>query len=126
VSTWRSRAEQPIAETLGQIAERHLGPANDKRLSFGDGEALSALLVAAGFADVQLAIVEKEEVYADLPIRLGVLAAGHDLSRITDAEREEKLAIVEAESRAALAAFTVDGRIRARNRTNLVTARRPS
>src|SRR5205085_2517690 len=50
LTTWRPRAEQPLFEALGQIAERHLGPAIDKRWAL-DGAQLRELLAAAGFAE---------------------------------------------------------------------------
>lgn len=54
VSTWRPADETPAFEALQHAAERHLGPIEDQRYSFGDGAALERLLTDAGFRDVDV------------------------------------------------------------------------
>src|SRR5436190_552715 len=75
-STWRPRPHQPLFEALGQVAERHLGPGNDKRWAL-DGDELCALLGAAGFADVRLDTASLEERFRAFPIQASTAGAGY-------------------------------------------------
>lgn len=59
VATWRPAGEIPMFHVLQAIAERHLGPVVDQRHAFGDGEALAALLRAAGLDDVRVETVAR-------------------------------------------------------------------
>ncbi|HUQ06005.1 MAG TPA: methyltransferase domain-containing protein [Kofleriaceae bacterium] len=126
LSTWRARSENPLHDALGLVAERHLGSSNDKRWSLGDAAALRTLLVDAGFTDVRLDLVSKDELHVQFPVRPNALAAGHDLTAWSDEERERRLAMVDAESATALARFTAPGGFSAPSRANVATARRPS
>ena len=126
LSTWRSRPENPMHDALGLLAERHLGPSSDKRWSLGDAEELRALLVEGGFTDLDLQIVSKTEVHTEFPVRLSTLAAGFDLTALSEDERERRLAAIEAESRSILAGFAVPGGFGAPSRANVVIVRRPS
>jgi SAM-dependent methyltransferase len=126
LSTWRPRAELPLHEALGQVVERHLGVGNDRRYSLGDEETLRALLAEAGFVDVRLEVVSRDERYTEFPVRLSAMATGVDLAALSEAEREAKLARVEADSLEVLRRFAVDGGYQAPSRANLVTARRAS
>ncbi len=124
LSTWRARAEQPLYEAIGQVAERHLGSAVDKRFSFGDDAELRRLLVDAGFADVRVDVVTITERHSAFPVRLNA-AAVFDLARLGEAEREQRLASMEAECAPILARFTVDGQITEPARANVATAFAP-
>jgi len=121
-ATWRARHEQPLYEVLGQIAERHLGTANEKRFLLGDDAALRAALVEAGFADVRVEVVTRIDHYREFPYRLSALAANFDLQGLSSAEREARLSALEAESIEASKAFAADGGIAAPSRANLITA----
>jgi ubiquinone/menaquinone biosynthesis C-methylase UbiE len=121
-ATWRARHEQPLFETLGVIAERHLGPAVDKRFALGDDAELAALLAGAGLTDVRVEIVTRTERHPDFPFRRSALAAGHDVSALSDTEREARLVALEVESAAATQRFVVDGTITVPSRSNLATA----
>jgi SAM-dependent methyltransferase len=109
LSTWRSRRECPLHEAAGQVAERHLGTPDERRFALGDGDALAALLVEAGFADVRIEVVTLVEQWTEFPIRPSALAANFDLAGLTDAERERRLAAVEADTIPVLARFAADG-----------------
>jgi ubiquinone/menaquinone biosynthesis C-methylase UbiE len=122
-STWKPRREQPMWDALGQLAERHLGPANDKRWSL-DAAELRTLLADAGFTDIQLATASLEEHHRDVPVRASTMAANHDLDALSMAERERRLALIEAEAPSVLARFVArDGGYRSSSVTNIVTAR---
>jgi ubiquinone/menaquinone biosynthesis C-methylase UbiE len=122
LATWRPRHELAFFETLGKIAERHLGTPNEKRFRLGDDDALRKLVVESGFGDVAIETVTRTEVHPSFPYRGNVFAANFDLSSLSDAEREAKLAAVETESASAAKAFVVDGMVHAVTRANLVTA----
>lgn len=121
-ATWRARHEQALHDLLGQIAERHLGSANEKRFLLGDAALVRSLLEEAGFLDIRVEVVERTERHVDFPYRLNALAANFDLSRFSDAEREARLAALEADSREATRRFMIDGAICAPARANLITA----
>ena len=121
-ATWRTRREQPLYEVLGQIAERHLGAANEKRFSFGDDSALRAVLSDAGFTAIRVEVITRTDHYRQFPYRLNALAANFDLSGLSAAEREARLSTVEAESIEASKPFAVEGGIAAPSSANLVTA----
>jgi ubiquinone/menaquinone biosynthesis C-methylase UbiE len=106
VSTWRPRVHQPMFEALGQLAERHLGPSNDKRFAL-DGEPLRELLVEAGFTDIAIETCALVDHYVTFPVRGSTLAANHDLAAFADAER--RLALIEVESAEVLARFAAPG-----------------
>lgn len=122
LATWRARHEQPLYDVLGQIAERHLGRANEKRFLLGDDAALRALLAETGFSDVRIDVVTRTDHFQDFPYRGSALAANFDLSALSEAELEARLSALEAESRQAAQRFAVDGAIEAPARANLVTA----
>jgi len=126
LSTWRARAELPLFDLVGRIADAHLGAVDDKRFSFGDGDALHALLVEAGFVDVRVQTVTLIERYPQVPVRLIVMGAGHDLAALSADERERRLAAIEAESAAALARFAVPGGFECPSYANVAFARRAS
>jgi ubiquinone/menaquinone biosynthesis C-methylase UbiE len=126
VSTWRSRRESPLIDGLIGIAERHLGPSNDKRYSLADADAVRSLLLEAGFADVQIAPVTLTEHHAQFNVRMNAVAAGFELGTLSDDERERRLAAVEADAAALLARFAVDGGGYATtSAANVATATRP-
>lgn len=122
-ATWRARPEQPLYEALGQVAERHLGVANEKRFRLGDDAALRAMLAEAGFSDVRIDVVTRIDRFQEFPYRLSALAANFDLSTLSEAERELRLSALEAESREVVARqFIRDGMIAAPSRANLIVA----
>jgi len=123
-STWRPRAQQPLYDQLGEVAERHLGPSNDLRWSLDAGE-LQALLTAVGFIEVRVDSASLTEHYSEFPVRLSAMAAQHDLSALPDQERARRWAAVEAESADVLARFAVAGGFASSSITNVAVARVP-
>jgi len=123
-STWRPRAFQPLHDGLGKVAEHHLGTSNDKRWSL-DGEALRALLVEAGFVDVQITTVTLIEQHREFPVRMSAMAAGFDLSSLSETERERRLTAVETDSAPVIGGFAVEGYFAAPSTTNIAVATAP-
>jgi ubiquinone/menaquinone biosynthesis C-methylase UbiE len=121
-ATWRPRRELPLFDVLGQIAERHLGAANEKRFLLGEEATLRGLFEDAGFADVRIEVVTRMDRFQEFPYRLSALAANFDLSALSPAEREARLSALEAESRSAAEQFAADGGIAAPARANLLVA----
>lgn len=121
-ATWRPRHEQPLYDLLGRIAERHLGTPNEKRFLLGDDARLRRLLEEAGFGGVRIDVVTREETFTDFPYRMSALAANFDLSTLSEAEREVRVAAVEEESRAAAKRFQNGAGIVAPARANLIVA----
>jgi ubiquinone/menaquinone biosynthesis C-methylase UbiE len=122
-STWKPRTEQPLWNALGQVAERHLGPANDKRWTL-DAPELRALLVEAGFEDIRFDTVSLDEHHRELSVRMTTIAANHDLDALSVEQRARLLDVVEAESASVLAKFAATaGGYTNKSITNIVTAR---
>jgi SAM-dependent methyltransferase len=118
-STWRPRVHQPLFEALGQVAEKHLGPGNDKRWSL-DGDELRTLLVDAGFTDVHFDTASLEERHSVFPIQASTAGAGY--TNVDPAT----MATIEGESKPILECHTTaDGAITNRSITNVVVARVP-
>lgn len=116
-STWRPRPFQPLFEALGLVAEKHLGPGNDKRWAL-DGDELGALATAAGFTDVQLTTASLEERHRMFPIQASTSAAGY--ANVAPAA----MAAIETESKPILARHTADdGSITNQSVTNVLVAR---
>jgi ubiquinone/menaquinone biosynthesis C-methylase UbiE len=53
VSTWRPDEEFALLRQLREIAERHLGPSDDRRYSLGEPGPIEAVLGEAGFHDIR-------------------------------------------------------------------------
>jgi ubiquinone/menaquinone biosynthesis C-methylase UbiE len=125
-STWRAVDEQPFLAALTRVAERHLGPSRDTRMSFGDGEALRVLLVEAGFVDVRVEVVTRVDPAPDALVRPNVMAMGFDLAALSAEERELRLAAIELEIAPVVARYRDDRGFAAPMRANLVTATTPA
>jgi ubiquinone/menaquinone biosynthesis C-methylase UbiE len=118
-STWRPRTYQPLFDALGLLAEKHLGPGNDKRWAL-DGEELGALASTAGFADVRLDTASLEERYPKFPIQASTAGAGY--MNVAPAT----MSAIESEAKPILARHTAgDGSITNRSVTNVIIARVP-
>ena len=66
VAAWRSLADLPQVRELNAVAERHVGPVADSRHSFGNADALRALLADGGFREVAVDILEHDVRFAGL------------------------------------------------------------
>ncbi len=121
LSTWRPRAMAPLHDAVVKLAEKHLGPANDKRYSL-DGDELRTLVVEAGFKDVRIDTVSLMEQYVAFPVRATAMGANIDVAKYSEDERQRRFAALDADSAEVLAAYTKDGVISAPSATNIVTA----
>ena len=121
LSTWRPRAMAPLHDAIVKLAEKHLGPANDKRYSL-DGDELRTLVVEAGFKEVRIDTVTLTEQYREFPVRGTAMGANIDVTKYADDERQRRFAALDAEAASVLAAYTKDGVISAPSVTNIVTA----
>jgi len=124
-SSWRPRAEQPLHDAFGRVAERHFGKSNDARYSL-DGDALSAALAAAGFEHVRVETASLTERFTEFPLRANIRACGFDLGALSDTELERRLLAMEADSAQVLARFALDGGFGAPSVTNVASAVAPS
>lgn len=126
LATWRDRSEQPLYETLGAIAERHLssslGPSIDRRFALGDPAELRRLFENVGFADIALDVVSRVDHLPKLPAHL-VIAPMYDLTALTPEQRAAHLAPIEGELTAALQQFAAGDGFAAESRANFITAR---
>jgi ubiquinone/menaquinone biosynthesis C-methylase UbiE len=59
IGTWVPVDEVPLIRDLHRVAEQHLGPVFDQRHSFGDADAVTRLLVDAGFQGVRVETVRR-------------------------------------------------------------------
>lgn len=122
LSVARARSEQPLVEALGAVAERYFGKPNDPRYAFSDPEALRAMLEEVGFGGIGVEPVSLSTRFGDFPVRMEVIAGGYDLSGLSDAERERRLALYETDARKAIAPFATDGGYATPSSLNIATA----
>jgi ubiquinone/menaquinone biosynthesis C-methylase UbiE len=120
-STWCARSEQAFHDALGRVAERHLGKSNDARWSL-DAAALGHALAQAGFKDIRSETVSLTECFREFPLRMNVMAAGFDLSALSEQEKERRFAAIEADSAEVLARFAQGDGYGARSVANVATA----
>jgi ubiquinone/menaquinone biosynthesis C-methylase UbiE len=106
-STWRPRREQAFHDALGRVAERHLGESNDARWSL-DGTALQKALAEAGFSDIRMETVSFTERFREFSTRMNAMVAGFDLSALSEAEKERRLAAIETDSADVFGRFALD------------------
>jgi SAM-dependent methyltransferase len=128
ISTWRPDDELPLLREFRSIAERHVGPIDDRRHAFGDGDALAETLRAAGFNDVRWKVLHHTIHFDDGPVFLrmnamalvGMSAAGREMS---DEERAGVVADIAREC--AGVSLAEDGRSLDYDlKANVATARR--
>jgi SAM-dependent methyltransferase len=115
IGTWRSVAETPLIRDLQEIAERHVGAITDVRHGFWDGNALTALLTAAGFRNVQNKVVTHAVRMPDGPAvfpRLNAMAivgmSAAAKAGLTDDQRTQAIAAITNDS-ADVASRYLDG-----------------
>jgi ubiquinone/menaquinone biosynthesis C-methylase UbiE len=127
VSTWRPLRDSPCFLALAGVAERRLGPIVDQRHSFGDGNALGALLIEAGFQQVRVETVSRIIRFEDASsfVRLnamalvGMSAAG---TSMTEADRPTAADAIAGQSGEAIAPFVRGGGLEFELGSNLATA----
>jgi ubiquinone/menaquinone biosynthesis C-methylase UbiE len=114
IATWSSLENLPGMLELNAVVEQHVGRIVDVRHSFGDAQALTQLLVDAGFRDVHVGVLAHDVAFADgsLFARLNAMAAIGMSERgkgMSEAERGELAGQIAAESQDAVARATKNG-----------------
>jgi SAM-dependent methyltransferase len=123
-STWRPRSVQPFHDALGRAAERHLGAPNDKRWSL-DAVALGQALTDVGLTSIRIETVSLTERYGEFPTRMNAMAANFDLGALSEAEKEQRFAAIEADSVEVLARFALGDGFGAPSFANVASAIAP-
>ena len=128
IATWSSLEDLPGAAALNAVAERHVGPIVDSRHSFGDADALEALLVEAGFRDVTVETFAHDVQFGDggLFARLNAMAVIGMTDRgkaMNEAERGELAGRIAAESQEVIGRATKNGVFVLPLTTNVAIAR---
>jgi ubiquinone/menaquinone biosynthesis C-methylase UbiE len=128
VSTWRSDHESPLALALREVAQRHLGPIDDRRYSLGDAAVLEALLRDAGLRDVRTKTVVRTVRFSDgaVFVRLNAIPLWGMSTRAktgSEAEREQAIAAIVLDSADAVRPYTDAGGLAFDLATNVATAR---
>lgn len=98
VSTWRPDEELPLLHALRRVAERHLGPVEDRRHSFGEAGPVEALLRDAGFGDIASRTVTQRIRFADGDtfVRLNAMALAGMSAASKELGEEERLRVADA------------------------------
>ena len=124
LSTWRPLGENPLYFALNQLAAARFEAGVDRRFSFGDAQAIHALLEAAGFRDIRVETVTRDECMPDLDsfvvMNLGATVDG--LDELPFAERAQLVAQFQAEARTATAPFIVGDAVVHPVSANVITA----
>jgi ubiquinone/menaquinone biosynthesis C-methylase UbiE len=128
VSTWRSDDELPVLRELRRVAERHVGPVQDRRHSFGEAGPLEALLREAGVVDVRVKTVSRTIRFKDggVFVRLNAVALvgmSAAAKAMTEEERERAIATIVRDSADALRAHTDEAGFAFDLAANVATAR---
>lgn len=114
VATWRSLEHAPGVLELNAVAERHVGRIVDSRHSFGSADALTRLLVDAGFSEVNTGTLAHDVQFADgaLFARLNAMAVigmSEQGQAMSEAERGELAGQIVTESQDVIAKATKSG-----------------
>ena len=128
VSTWRSDDEIPFFHELRSVAERHLGPIDDLRHSFGNAASLEELFRVAGFHDVRSRVISRSMNFDDGASLLrmntmalvGMSAGGKAMG---DQERKRVVEDIVSASGPVLQSFAGASGVAFELSTNLATAR---
>lgn len=127
IGCWRSLQDIPAALQLNEIAERRVGPIVDSRHSFGDADALRALLADNGFHHVRVDSFRHEVRFADgmsfaILNAMAVVGMTEMGRKLSDGERGDLARQIAAESREVIARYTSDGEFVIPLSTNIATA----
>jgi SAM-dependent methyltransferase len=128
ISTWRSLAENPVSEALTSAGRKHADAPLDLPFSMGDDKQLTAMIEAAGFADVRVDIVEFVASFPDavMFVKMNAMAFGAvmpSFATMSDAERARFVASIEADTAEILARHRDGNGLKFPVRANIATAR---
>jgi ubiquinone/menaquinone biosynthesis C-methylase UbiE len=129
IATWASLEDLPEMRELNATVERHVGPIVDSRHTLGDGTALKALIVDAGFSRVNVKSYAHDVRFGDgaLFARLNAMAVigMSDKGKVlNEAERGELAGRIAAESGETIARGTKNGSFVLPLITNIALAER--
>jgi ubiquinone/menaquinone biosynthesis C-methylase UbiE len=127
IAVWSSLDELPDMRALNAVVERHVGPITDSRHSFGDAEALRALLTGGGFRDVRVETLTHHVRFTDgaVFVRLNAMAAigmNDQGKALSEAARKELAGQITSESQGLITKATRDGQFVLPLSTNLAFA----
>jgi ubiquinone/menaquinone biosynthesis C-methylase UbiE len=107
LSTWRPIEENPLFHQLHQLATARFGPHEDRRFSFGNAEAITALLSSVGFRDVSMTTVTLGEHVADPErfVAMNLDATVDQLDELTGEERARAIEEFQSDAAEALTPF---------------------
>jgi len=111
IATWHPDTEMPFLAQLRSIAEKYLGPIDDKRFSLGDPSALESLLRDAGLNDIHVTSIERGLRFPDSSsfLRLNTIAflgMTDAATAMTDQRRTQIIDTILAASIAAARPYT--------------------
>ncbi len=130
ISTWRPDEELPVLRELRGIAERHVGPVEDRRHSYGQAEPLEALLRGAGFGDVRVKVESRIIRFEDGAafVRLNAMAMvgmSAAAKALGEAERADVVQAIMRDSEAVVQSHTDAAGFAYELRANVATAVSP-
>ena len=128
IACWRTLQDIPVGLELNNIAERHVGKIVDSRHSFGNSDALMALLGDGGFREARVGTFSHDVRLADgaLYARLNAMAVigmSDKGKTMNETERRELAGQIAADSQEVIARFTKSGAFVFPLTTNIATAR---
>jgi ubiquinone/menaquinone biosynthesis C-methylase UbiE len=129
ISTWRPDDEMPFLRELRAVAERQLGPIDDRRHSLGHPGPVEAALREAGFRDVRTTTQARTIRFDDgaIFVRLNAMAlAGMSASSksMTEAERADIVDVIAGESVGVTRPYTGESGLVFEIRANVLLATR--
>lgn len=128
VAVWRSPEHQSVKGALLLALQRWFGPGALVPYSFGDADAMRALFLDAGFREVELEVVRRQNLtpsvdeFITMTIR-SASAAVPVLARATDKERADAIASIRGEIANEIAAVRVGEGLDYPMESHIVTAR---
>lgn len=120
VATWRPLDENGVFGELHAVAEAMFGPIQDRRHSFGHGEALAQALESAGFRNVVCEVVSRTVRFDDargfLEMNSGALVG---MAGVPREDRRDAVARLIEASRPVVERSTTGGALSSEMRTNV-------
>ncbi len=130
LGVWRSASENTLFGEMDRVAEQFVGPVHDVRHSFADADALSRLLLDAGFRNVDVmpsTIEARFEIDPAVLARLNAMAVigmSEQGKSMNDEERAAMSAAIVEASLPEIARFAKSGAICFQTSSNIATARK--
>jgi ubiquinone/menaquinone biosynthesis C-methylase UbiE len=128
LGTWAPVDQIPVMRELHRIAERHLGPFVDQRHSFGDADALTHLLVEAGFTGVHVRAVTRSVQVGAIAVfprlnAMAVVGMHSGAKALSDEQRGRLVAAIAEEGIDELQPYAANGDLTFELSSNVAIAR---